>query len=291
MVDGVNVYLEVLAAHPHAYLETRIEHSEIPGFGGTVDCFDVNTFHVIDFKYGAGIAVEAERNLQLTCYALLALDKFNIENLFNVRLTIVQPRAHHPGGPIRSWVADADFLQDTLDRIKAIANGERSDALHAGDHCRWCPAKAQCPELYEMTLISAKQEFSADEMNVAKAAQILQKRSAIEGYLDAIEKWIHGQLDKGVDVPGFKLVNRYGNRRYCVDEATVEKRCKSKGFGKKQIFETSLLSPAQLEKVVGKDLIATLVERPHLGTTVVPSDDKREAVQRLNASDEFANLS
>ncbi len=289
MVEGVRVYLGLLESiEPRLLVEQRIEHSEIEGFGGTVDCVVPTENRIIDFKYGAGVAVDPENNEQLGCYAILAMDKFGFDNACDFELTIVQPRAFDDRGPVRTWVAERDWLMDLKERI-AYAAANPNDKLNAGDHCRWCPHKAQCPELYEMTLLTAKQEFKAPDMDAELATKVLGKRYAIESYLEAVEQWVHGQLEKGVDIPGYKLVNKYGNRRYAVDEATVERQCKSKGFGKKQIYETSLLSPAQLEKVVGKELVTSLVERPHTGTTVVPESDKREAVKRLAASDEFAN--
>lgn len=290
MVDGVRVYLNLLESiEPRLLVEQRIEHSEIEGFGGTVDCVVPIENRIIDFKYGAGVAVDPEQNEQLGCYAILAMDKFGFDDACDFELTIVQPRAFDERGPIRTWVAERDWLMDLKERI-AIAAQKSSDKLNAGEHCRWCPHKARCPELYEMTLLTAKQEFAEPSMNAELAAKVLGKQYAIKAYLEAVEQWVHGQLEKGIEVPGYKLVNKYGNRRYCVDEATVEKRCKAKGFGKKQIYQTSLMSPAQLEKVVGKELITSLVERPHTGTTVVPESDKREAVKRLEASDEFAKV-
>lgn len=278
--------------------EERIEHTTLPNFGGTVDCYLVSRSErklvVVDFKYGAGVPVEAEENVQLGSYALLAamslgFDPAEASQSLEVRLIIVQPRCYDEES-IKVWDVPAGWLVDLYYRVSEVVNGSRNDEIHAGDHCKWCPAKAQCPELYEMTLLTAKQEFSAPSMTVENASKILDKRKSIEAFLDAVENWIHGQLDKGVEVPGYKLVQSLGNRRYAVDEATIEKKCRSKGFGKKQIYETSLLSPAQLEKLVGKELIAQLTERPVKGTTVVPVSDKRPAVKRLTAADEFANL-
>jgi hypothetical protein len=291
MADAVQIYLDYIESRDGAVmLETRLEHGSLENFGGTVDCIVTGpprvTPEIVDFKYGAGVAVDAERNEQMSCYAILLQESLRYQT--PVKVTIVQPRAHHADGPIRSWVAETEYLGEFVLRVADVISGNRDGELAAGDHCRFCPHKAVCPELHDLTLKVAQSEFEPGGMTPKRAAEVLAKKTAIKSYLDAVDQWVHGQLDKGVEVPGYKLVNSYGNRRYAVDADTVEKRCKAKGFGKKQIYVTELMSPAQLEKVVGKELITSLVERPHTGTTVVPVSDKREAVVRLSASDEFS---
>lgn len=288
MVDGVRLYLGILEREGVHEVESRVDHSEIDDLGGTIDA--VGQAHIIDLKYGAGVMVDAERNTQLGCYALLYCDKYHGGNLVDVQVTIVQPRAYDPDDTVRSWTASVEWLSDLKGRILRIVE-EAPSELNAGDHCRWCPHRHQCPQLYEMTLLTAQREFKAPEMDPETAAKILSQKDAIKTFMDAVEEWAHGQMEKGIEVPGFKLVNIYGNRRYSVDDKVIERKCKSAGFGKKQIYKSTILSPAQLEKVVGKDLVTSLVERPHTGTTVVPVSDKREAVKRLSASDEFSNIS
>jgi len=295
MVAAVQTYLdfvEVSAEGNQVRTEVRLEHSQYSYFGGTIDTAIPATMHIIDFKYGAGIPVDPEENAQLTCYALLLLDHLKLRPE-TVQLSIVQPRAGHAAGPIRSWLARPDYLEQFQRDLDAVMSGSRSDELHAGDHCRWCPQKADCPELYELSIQTAQSEFGAVsdgtmiDMDAQRAAKILSYRAAITAYLSRIDQWVHTELSVGRDVPGYKLVNRYGNRRYTVDESEVLKACRKAKHGKRDIYKSELLSPAQLEKVVGKDVVAPLVERPHLGTTVVRNTDKREAVTNLSASEEF----
>lgn len=299
MTDAVQMYLdfvEQLADGSQVLAETKIEHSMVPGFGGTIDCAIPAKRHLVDFKYGAGLPVDVASNgegsrygfnSQMTCYALLFRDKFEFTG--DVQISIVQPRASHPDGPIRTATIPEDHLADFMLQIYEVAEGKRDEEIHAGDHCRWCPAKIQCPELYELTVKTAQAEFDEEAMTPEKAGEILAMEKAIKGYVDAVSNWVHGRLDKGDRVPGYKLVERFGNRRYAADEETVVRRCRSRKIGKKQIYKTELLSPAQLEKVAGKDLVAELTERPNLGTTVVPESDRRKEVKRLTAADEFSN--
>lgn len=300
MADAVRVYLDFIegaAGDDQVLTERRVEHSFISDFGGTIDCVLPTTQHIVDFKYGAGIPVEVHGggegshfgwNVQLACYAILFRDHFEVAG--DITVSIVQPRAAHPDGPIRTATIPGEELADLTLRIAEVAEGGRAEELNAGDHCRWCPRAANCPELYELTLTHARAEFGEEEeLTSEKAAEILGLRKAITSYFDAVEEVVHGRLEKGQSVPGYKLVDRFGQRRYAVGEETVVKKCRGRKIGKKQIYESKLLSPAQLEKVAGKELVSSLVERPHLGTTVVPESDRRPAVTRVTAAEEFGS--
>ena len=63
-------------ADPIVLVEQRLDFSGyVPDGFGTGDCVIVGdgTLSVIDFKYGVGIVVEAEKNPQMMCYALGSL--------------------------------------------------------------------------------------------------------------------------------------------------------------------------------------------------------------------------
>lgn len=302
MAQAVQIYMDTVEAESQApntltRSEEFLVHPEEENFGGTIDCLihSPGAITVIDFKYGAGVPVEAENNTQLLCYAFLAvLECYPDADLAQgtwpkIRLIVVQPRCHHEEGPVRSWEPPEDELGEFTRRIDDATQNVDS-TFAAGEHCRWCPHKVNCPELQQLTLDQAKAEFNESGMTPERAAEVMEAAKPISMYLKAVEEWAHGQMDKGLQVPRFKLVNRYGNRRYSVDEDAVLKSCRRKKLGKKQVTETKLLSPAQLEKVVkDKNFVNSLCERPLLGTTVVPESDKRPAVERQTAADEFAS--
>ena len=106
MADCSDMYaqyvMEQLAAakekckDPIVLIEQRLDFSKwVPQGFGTGDCVIVadETLTVIDFKYGVGILVEAEKNPQMMCYALGALQLFDsIYDIDSVTMTIFQPR-------------------------------------------------------------------------------------------------------------------------------------------------------------------------------------------------------
>ena len=85
-------------ADPLVLVEQRLDYSRyvgIEGSFGTGDCVIVSDglLHIIDYKHGLGVLVSAEKNSQLSCYALGALDLFDgIYDIAQVSLTIYQPR-------------------------------------------------------------------------------------------------------------------------------------------------------------------------------------------------------
>ena len=84
---------------PIIQIEKRLDFSSyVPEGFGTGDCLIVSdhSLHVIDFKYGQGILVEAENNPQMMLYALGALNLFDgIYDMDKVSMSIYQPRREY----------------------------------------------------------------------------------------------------------------------------------------------------------------------------------------------------
>ena len=84
------------AVRPMVFIEQEVHVEQwVPGGFGTCDCLMIGDgiLHIIDFKYGQGVPVSAERNPQLLYYALGACALLDgIEDVQTVRMSIVQPR-------------------------------------------------------------------------------------------------------------------------------------------------------------------------------------------------------
>jgi hypothetical protein len=119
--------------------------------GGTGDCVildtDARTIHVIDLKFGKGVAVSAYDNRQLLEYLIGAVRKFDLICDWQYGSAhIVQPR--------RDWFVSWPYTRDqieTHDFCMAVAADLSS--THAGDiawmtpgekQCRWCPISNGC---------------------------------------------------------------------------------------------------------------------------------------------------
>lgn len=236
------------------YHEIRLNLAEIePGMFGTSDYIlyspKLKTLYVNDYKFGAGVKVYAEGNEQLICYAIGAYDWISLfHEIRRVVFGVLQPRLEHYD------VAEllVEDLEDWRRRLRAGAQlTHKSDApLAAGDHCKFCPAKASCPALESKALAVAQEIFTDVEIKVedldgARIARILAQRGMVEGFFEAIAVEARRRLESGAGVPGFKLVQGRKSRDWSSDEA-VKTWAKE---NKITPYDMKLLSPAQLEKV------------------------------------------
>lgn len=280
--------------------ETKIDSSHFTCTGqfGTLDAAIVRPWGVltvIDYKYGAGYAVDPKDNPQLIYYALGL--SFLYDHAFSeVELVIIQPRAYHEEGTIRTHRMGMAELLSWQDKFR---NGvmETSDAkapLKSGTWCKWCPAAPICPELKERSLERAKIVFS-DTDGLSSLPDIKKETLPNLGtILDACEKledWIKSVrdhaahvLERGGEVPGFKMVWKKSPRRWAnLAEASLDAKNE---FGIVAFAPPELLSPAQLEKAMSQrsgftDLETWISERvtnESSGTTLVRESDKRPAV-------------
>jgi len=277
--------------------ETKVSLAHIhPDMHGTVDAAIVDEFAtltVVDFKYGAGVPVDPEWNPQLLYYALGLAHQYDY-NFSHVKLVIIQPRAEHERGPVREWGLRIDELLDWGEKLKkAVKDTLRKDApLKSGDHCRWCPAAAICPELSERAMEQAQIDFSPTAGTLALPDPELHpiyKGVALGNILDAadkIETWIgkvrevaFQRLSRGEKITGYKLVEKRSTRKWTDPEKVAKEAKKLVGD---RAFKHELLSPAQLEKVIpNKDWIARRCLALSSGITLVRETDKRPAVNQI----------
>ena len=118
---------------PIVLIEQRLDLSAYaPESFGTADCIIAGdgTLHVIDFKYGTGIIVDAEHNPQMMLYALGALRLFDsLYTIDTVAMSIYQPRREN----VSTWtISVAELMtwaEDELrPRAKLAFDGEEAFA-------------------------------------------------------------------------------------------------------------------------------------------------------------------
>lgn len=296
MVDYV---ISRLKQNPDATLivERKAPLSIHPDSGGTLDCGLVDEFatlEVMDFKYGAGVVVEPEENEQILTYGLSLAEEYDF-NFSEIRLTIIQPRAFHPSGEsIRTWVTTAERLKEFRKEIsKAISDIENGETkFEAGEWCRFCPAAVTCPALYKEKLESAAIAFDdvmdepvlphPNDLEPEQVAKILKASETLTAWISQVEKYALDLLSRGGKIDGFKLVAKQGRRQWSAP-LDAEKRLK-RMIGD-LAFETSLKSPAQIEKLKThpdlKDWVKENCVSVSSGVTIAPESDKRPAVNAL----------
>jgi hypothetical protein len=314
MREAVTVYVDLIekekprnGAAGTLLIEHPFDLSKIhPGLFGTCDAviFDsqARVLRVYDYKHGAGIPVEVERNSQLMYYGLGALLSTSFPCEW-VELIIVQPRCAHKDGPIRRWkfpsIELLDFAADLKDA--ALATEEPNAPLNPGDHCRFCSAQGVCPAIEARAKAAAQDEFDVIAVkggapyDSKQLAEKLKWFPVVEAYIEGVRQFAYAEAMAGRTPPGWKLVAKRATRKWR-DEAEVIKFLEREFSDSttRELFDPpTLKSVAQVEKVLHKnqhEKLAPFVAAISSGEALVPENDPRPAVKPALASDQFTSI-
>jgi hypothetical protein len=230
------------------------EYLGSPEDGGTPDLCGVtipyqdNIGVVFDIKFGMGVEVEAEGNLQLLSYAKELLAVY--PELETFKLVIWQPRGF--GETLKTWeVGKAEvkhFAEVELPEIKRRVL-ESDGGFKEGDHCQFCPRILSCPMKMEPTndLITSTDGKNVVELDKEAVYSIVQNASRIAAVLRDAKALVKQQLLSGEITPGdcgMKIVSSLGNRKWADDSERGLKR----KFGVNAVEVKNRRSPPQLEK-------------------------------------------
>lgn len=286
---GYRDYIQEQTTSPDAVimLEQRVDFSAIVPHGfGTCDCIILqnDTMHIIDYKYGVGVPVSAVDNPQLMLYAYGALEMYGIAyEIRQVKLHIYQPRINNVSTDTKTVDELMAWTENTVKPTAALAiKGEGE--YKAGAHCKFCPHAGRC-----RTLTATCTEYvETHGMRVAvptlaphEVAEVLRLEPLVTLWLKRVKAQALETLLQGGDVPGYKAVEgRAGNRKW-TDEAKVDEVLHNAGYSAEDYTETKLLSPAAMDKALGKkrtaELLADLIDRAPGAPAIVPETDKRTA--------------
>ena len=295
MIKAVDVYLNyIVDIELESDCNILVEQSVIAksvdlSLYGTADCIiadeEHGVLHVIDYKHGQGVVVSPVENPQLAIYGIGALDLLGRKHFQQINLTVVQPRARE-GSQSENWsIGTVEFystwkkyLKEGIKRVSEYPN-----LLETGDHCRWCAGKIICKAQQEEAQQIAKLEFKEPtELSKKQVKKVLDSADRVQAFVEAVRRYAHQTINEGGSIPGYKLVQRRSNRKW-TSEKDVIRKLKDRRLKKEVIFnELKLKSPAQLEKLIGKDeVLQKFIEKhttkPDSGLTLVPIADQREA--------------
>ena len=288
MEDCTDRYAQYIAeqmsqySSPVVMVEQRLDFSRyVPGGFGTGDCIIVadDVLTIIDFKYGKGIAVEAEYNPQMMLYALGALEMFSIlYDINEVKMVIFQPRIENisefsmPVSDLLNWAKN-----ELRPKAELAAKGEGE--FCAGEHCRFCKVKATCRKRAEYNLAIAKYDFAPPDMlEDSEIEMILERADALIAWAADVKEYALSEALKGRKWNGYKVVEGRSNRKY-TDEKMVAAVVKE--AGKDPYSEPKILGITEMTKLLGgrkkfDELLSKYVCKPQGKPTLVPESDKRK---------------
>lgn len=301
MVDGVIVYLKAISYEASRYgtnysflsIEEQFQldiDKEAWGRNDASLYIPFDRLIIWDLKFGKGIVVEVKDNKQLKYYALGAMKGKDIKE---VECVIVQPRAYHPDGPVRKFKYSVEELKEFEKELKvAITRTKMIGAkLHAGEHCKFCPALVICPDVKAEANELAVRDFkNVSTLDLQMMIKLAEMSPRIVDFLKEVERHLQAKAEKGAEVPGFKLVKARSNRKWKSEQRVVNEFIKSK-YGGNLMEAAKLKSPSKLDKVFGaeRDLLLPFIEKPDNGLTLVRDSDPRLAI-KSSATEDFKEI-
>lgn len=287
--DYRDYVIEVLNAElvmdPSAQLmvEEEVDYSPwAPGGFGTSDAIVISKseLHIIDFKYGKGVAVSAYKNSQLMLYTAGAMRFCELLSDFqNITIHIFQPRL----GNIDTYSFTKDELKDWLEtevkpKAKDAFLGEGE--FNPGEWCNFCKARHTCKKrAYEMEELAA--EHMGHVLSTNEIAHLLPKLKDIAKWTKDLQDYALIQALNGTEYEGYKVVEGV-SRRKIVDDLEAMRKLQKAGYQYTDITETKLKTLTDLKKLTGTkelpQILGDTLVKPPGAPTLVPVADKRPAI-------------
>ena len=301
---------QIRQTYPEAIIESEKQVTIIPDWcWGTTDIvanYGQNQemiLEVIDLKGGFGV-VEPDSE-QLGAYLIGKLN--DIEPRWRekgkacaeiLKTTIVQPRAPHKDGPIRSksWIVE-ELIELERDIQRAVAEVKVQPRAVPGEkQCKYCKAKDSCMEFAEWAgqevfrsvlgrakvatapIQSAMSDGSIQSLPDTELSRLQGLIPTAEAFFESIRNEVKTRLEKGRTIPGWKLGRGRGSRKWKKDQKGTTEDLKNIGLKPRQYQKTALLTPLQVLKTKGiteeqSKAVSELYEDTPGAIKVVPDTD------------------
>lgn len=271
MVRHVGSYVDFVVNEFHAmhkeetggnvigYWEATFDLSKyIPESFGSSDAtlLSPTILHVVDLKYGAGVKVSAQSNTQLMIYALGMLNTIpeaQRGDIKEVRMSIVQPRLDH----YDTFTMSANDLLVWGEKVlkpKAKVAWEGGGEQKIGDHCQFCPLKAQCRAQYDAITSDFDEECEPLLMTDEEIVEMLGKIDRYRSWINSFDQFVYQEAMNGKKWTGYKLVEGRSSRKI-TDPDKVRNELLDE-YLEDEIMNISLKGITDLEKLLGKKVFA-----------------------------------
>ncbi len=265
-------------------IEQKLDLKEwIKEDGGTADAIIIGdgSLHIIDLKYGKGVAVSAKNNPQIRLYALGAIREYQLlYDLTKVHMHIYQPRV---SDGISEEVMQVDDLINWGEEVVKPAAEQAFEGVgeyHPSEEtCRWCRAKGACKARAEHNEHLRRYGFmDPDLLNNEEIGKILAGVDELTRWATDVKEYALDAMLKGAQIPGFKVVEGRSIRKV-TDEKLLVDNMKDAGYEEALLYEKKLHSVTKLEKLAGKKDFAIIsagcIEKPKGSPAIAPMSDKR----------------
>lgn len=281
---------------PIVLIEQRLDFScYVPDGFGTGDCVIISDdrLHIVDFKYGMGVLVDAEDNPQMKLYALGALEIYDsLYDIKEISMTIFQPRREN----VSTWTVPVEELKAWAEeelKPKAAKAYQGEGEYMPGPWCTFCRASSRCRARADENLKLAQMEFKMPPLLTdSEIEEVLTILPDLTKWANEITAYAtDAAVNHGKEWHGFKVVEGRSVRKYKDENAVAEKAVIS---GYKDIYRKSLIPMTEMQKLMGKtkfeEILGNLIYKPPGKPTLVPNSDKRPAMNVADAKNEFNEI-
>lgn len=190
--------------------------------------------------------------------------------------------------PPHKWTAkNLDALEKKINKTAKDVYENKKLTFKIGGHCEKCRVSAMCPtyaetlaEETDLQLPANADFYTLPEVKTLSDEQL----AAVCVYGDSLTEFVKSARKLALDrhsasnpIEGIKIVRKRANRRIENPDKTV-RTLYELGFGDLDIYNRKLKGIGDLERLVGKDVMAKLVVKPEGQLTVAPMDDPRDEV-------------
>ena len=259
--------------------------------------------HVVDYKHGSGLHVEAEGNSQLMLYALGMIQKLKREKVRTITLHIFQPRCTRREQPFDTWDVTMTQLALFAKTVEAsISNANSSKpTFQVSDECRWC-VQAACSHFAKHALNSAQMDFAEFTTKAAKLdkptkdiisnkqlAMVLANLPKLIQWCKAVPEEAQRRLNAGQKIPGWGIGAGRSQRQWKDEKAII--LALAKLLPRVRVMsEPSLMGIIAIEKLLPATKREAFMAKH---TRTVSGPDKVLPEHKLNSSsaqDDFEDL-
>lgn len=315
MIEAVGIYVDHMIGlqrpgcvqlYEHKFHLKQI-HPDLYGTADGVTYYpDTQLLVISDYKHGAGVFVEAERNEQLMYYATGAVLSLGFA-VKRVRIEIIQPRIK-TAEAIRPWECDLfDILEFSDTLLEYAKRTEDPNApLAAGEWCRFCPAAPICPLIKEQARALAQKVFAPVKQPVDfnELADTLEWLPVLESWIKSTREFAYNEaMKRDGAIPRHKIVPKRARRVFVDENKALADISKRTGIPQSELYvvKRAAMSPAQIEaipveKYKGKlkkkelmEFVDDRVEWKSSGFVLVHENDDRPAAKQPSAKSVFSS--
>ena len=308
------------------FVEYKVDLSKYlgPDQGGTADALiflpATKTMICEDLKYGTGEKVYAKDNPQLLLYLLGALQDaellgYEVEQVTGV---ICQPRLGHIDettisvAELREFGKKAALAVKHANKAMPLTGRDLEPFLNPGEkQCRWCRAKAICPQLATFVSNQVRCDFETMDAEPApvpprdtvKLATAYSAVPLIEDWCRAVSAEVNRLVTDGVSVIGpdgkpYKFVEGREGARGWSDPVQAESALLGQLGPEKAYQPMKVITAPQAAKLLDKkatkalwtDMFEPLIRKPPGKAILVAGSDPRPPYSGAASADEFEEI-